>query len=169
MRKIVILALVLLTAAGCAPVAKQFTLTVDPPDSQIDVIGKGGPPSTSYHSPAIISIPTDNALAAQSRIVISHKSYQTTVLLLSSVHVDSLKIRLQKAPNLYHLKYSLIAPAKSDELIFRDKILAVTIVPRDDRVDLKVENRRKSPLRSSGRMQIIPMSCDNRAGSFFRA
>jgi hypothetical protein len=79
-------------------------------------------------------------------VVISHKSYKTTVILLSSVHVDSLKIKLQKAPNQYNLKYSLIAPAKSEVLIFEDKILTVTITPRPDRIDLKVDNLTQKPL-----------------------
>ena len=99
MKKIVILALALLAAAGCVTVKQpQFTLTVDPPDAQIDVIGRGDLPGTSYRSPANIPIPTDHAMAAQSRVVISHKDYKTTVLLLSSVQGDSVRISLQKAP-----------------------------------------------------------------------
>ena len=146
MKKIVILALALLVAAGCLTVKQpQFTLTVDPPDAQIDVI-RGDLPGTPYHSPAKIPIPTDHTMAAQSRVVISHKDYKTTVLLLSSVQGDSIRISLQKAPRPYRLKYGLAAPAKSDDLTFRDKMLAVTITPRDQQIDLKIDNLSKKPL-----------------------
>jgi hypothetical protein len=145
MKKIVFLALVLLAAAGCAPVTKQFTLTVDPPDAQIEVIGQGDQPGTSYHSPANIVFPADHAMAAQSRIVISRKDYKTTMLPLSSVQGDSVRVRLQKEFQ-YRLKYSLVAPARSDDLTFRDKILAVTIVPRDKHIDLKIDNLTQKPL-----------------------
>ncbi len=145
MKKILILAVALLAAAGCAPSVRQFTLTVDPPDAQIEVTGQGDPPGKSYHSPANISIPTDQTLGAQGRLVITHKDYKTMVLQLSSVHGDSLRIKLQKAFQ-YHLKYSLVGPAKSADLTFRDKILAITIVPREKNIDLKIENLTQKPI-----------------------
>ncbi len=144
MRKIVILALALLAASGCVA-SRQFTLIVDPPDAQIEVIGRGDPPGTSYRSPASISIPADHAVAAQSRVLISRKNYKPIVLQLSSVQGDSIRIRLQKASQ-YRLKYSLAAPVRSDDLTYRDKILAVTIVPRDQHIDLKIDNLTRKPL-----------------------
>ena len=146
MKKIVFLALALFTAAGCVAVKdKQFTLTVDPPDAQIDVVGQGDLPGKSYRSPANIPVPSDRTMAAQSRIVISHKDYKTAVLQLGSVQGDSIRIKLQKASQ-YHLKYSLVAPVRSADLTFRDKILAVSIVPRDHNFDLKIDNLTRKPV-----------------------
>ena len=146
MKKIVVLALALLAAAGCVTVKQQqFTLTVDPPDAQIEVIGRGDQPGTSYHSPANIVVPTDHAMAAQTRIVISRKDYKTTMLPLSSVQGDSVRVRLQKEFQ-YRLKYSLLAPARSENLGFRDNLIAVTIVPRDKHIDLKIDNLTQKPL-----------------------
>jgi hypothetical protein len=118
---------------------------VDPPDAQIEVTGQGDTPGKSYHSPALISVPTDKAPAAQGRLVITRKDYKTMVLMLSSVRGDSLRINLQKAFR-YRLKYSLVGPAKSADLTFRDKIVAVTIVPREKNFDLKIENLTQKPI-----------------------
>jgi hypothetical protein len=145
MKKIVILAAALLAAAGCASSVRQITLTVDPSDAQIEVVGQGDLPAKPYRSPANISIPTDRAMAAQSRVVISRKDYKTTVLQLGSVRGDSVRIKLQKAFQ-YHLKYSMVGPAPSADLTFRDKILAVTIAPREKNFDLKIENLTPRPL-----------------------
>jgi hypothetical protein len=40
----------------------------------------------------------------------------------------------------------LVAPVPSEDLTFRDKILAVTIVPRDQHIDLKIDNLTRKPL-----------------------
>lgn len=145
MRKILVLVAAILAATGCSTV-RQFTLTVDPPDAQIDVIGRGDQPGTSYRSPASIPVPADHAMAAQSRVVISRKDYKTMVFLLSSVQGDSATIKLQKEFLQYHLKYSLIAPARSDDLTFRDNILAAAIVLRDRHIELKIDNLTQKPL-----------------------
>ncbi|MEK6744967.1 MAG: hypothetical protein AABZ15_15220 [Nitrospirota bacterium] len=148
MKKIAILAVALLAAAGCVAVKVKevaITLTVDPPDAQIEVIGQGDLPGKSYSSPATIPMPEDHAMAAQSRVVISHKNYKTTVLQLGSVQGNSVRIRLQKT-SPYRLKYSLVGPVRSADLTFRDKILAVTIAPRDQHIDLKIENLTQKPL-----------------------
>ena len=150
MRRILILALTLTlaAAAGCASgVKKQFTLTVDPPDAQITVIARGDQPGESYRSPAAISvfIPEDHILAAQGRVVISRENYKTTVLPLSSVKSDSIRIKLVKAIQ-YRLKYSLLTPVRSDDLAFRDKILAIRLVPREQQIELKIDNLTQRPL-----------------------
>jgi hypothetical protein len=146
MKKILIIAIALLTAAGCAPAVKQFTLIVDPPDAQIEVTGQAGQPGKPYRSPARISIPADKTVAAQSRIVISHKDYKSTVLQLKNMQEEtSITIKLQKAVQ-YRLKYSLVGPVKSPDLTFRDNIFAVTIVPRDLNFDLKIENLARKPI-----------------------
>ena len=143
---ILILALALFTAVGCAPAVKQFTLIVDPPDAKIEVSGQGDPAGMPYRSPARISIPADQSVAAQSRIVISHKDYKTTVLQLKNMQGDrNIRIKLLKAVQ-YRLKYSLVGPVKSPDLIFRDNIVAVTIVPRDLNFDLKIENLAQKPI-----------------------
>jgi hypothetical protein len=146
MKKILILAVALLIAAGCAPAVKQFTLIVDPSDAQIEVTGQKDQPAKPYHSPARISIPEDQTVAAQSRIVISHKDYKTTVLQLKNMQENSsIRIKLLKAAQ-YRLKYSLVGPVKSADLTFRDNIFAVTIVPRDLNFDLKIENLARKPI-----------------------
>jgi hypothetical protein len=147
MKKILILAIVLLAAAACvAPAVKQFTLIVDPPDAQIEVTGQGDQPANPYRSPAKISIPADQTVAAQSRIVISRKDYKTTVLQLKNMQRDSsIRIKLLKAVQ-YRLKYSLVGPVPSADLTFRDNIFAVTITPRDLNFDLKIENLAQKPI-----------------------
>jgi hypothetical protein len=148
MKKILVLAAALIAAAGCAPAVKerQFTLIVDPPDAQIEVIGQGGQPAKPYRSPARISIPADQAAAAQSRIVISRKDYKSTVLQLKNMQGDSsIRIKLLKAVQ-YRLKYSLAGPVNAPDLTFRDNILAVTITPRDLNFDLKIENLAGKPI-----------------------
>lgn len=144
MKKILVLAAVLL-AAGCAPSVRQFTLTVDPPDAKIEVVGLGARQGTPYRSPAIISVPTDQTAAGQGRLVISHADHKTMVLQLSSVRGDSLKIKLQKAFQ-YRLKYSLVGPVKSADLAFRDNIIGVAITPREKHFDLKIENLARKPI-----------------------
>jgi hypothetical protein len=147
MKKILILALTLFTAAGCAPGAvKHFTLIVDPPDAQIEVTGLGDQPDKPYRSPARIPLPADQAAAAQGRIVISRKDYKSTMLQLKNMQGDSsIRIKLLKAVQ-YRLRYSLISPVKSPDLTFRDSILAVTIAPRDLNFDLKIENLARKPI-----------------------
>lgn len=144
MKNILVLAATLLLAAGCGPSMRQFTLTVDPSDAQIEVTGLGTQQGAPYRSPALISVPTDPA-AGQGRLVVTHKDYKTMVLQLSSVRGDSLKIKLQKAFQ-YRLKYSLIGPVKSPDLTFRDNILAVTIQPKDQNFDIKIENLARKPI-----------------------
>jgi hypothetical protein len=146
MKKILILAIALLAAAGCAPAVKQFTLIVDPPDAQIEVAGLGDQPATPYRSPARIPIPADQTVAAQGRIVISHKDYKSTMLQLKNMQGDSsIRIKLLKAVQ-YRLKYSLVGPVKSPDLTFRDNIVGVTITPRDLNFDLKIENLARKPI-----------------------
>ena len=147
MKRILILALAVVSAAGCAAgVKKQFTLTVDPPDAQITVITKADRPGESYHSPANISvdIPEDES-AAQSRIVISRENYKTTVLPLNSVQGNSIRIKLAKALQ-YRLKYSLLTPVRSDQLAFQDRILSVRIIPREQNIELRIDNLTQMPL-----------------------
>jgi hypothetical protein len=148
MKRILILALALAVTAGCASgVKKQFTLIVDPPDAQITVIARADQPGASYHSPANISvhIPDNRSTAAQSRVVISRENYKTAVLLLSSVQGSSVRIKLAKALQ-YRLKYRLLTPVRSDELAFQDRILAVRIMPREQHIDLKIDNLTQKPL-----------------------
>ena len=143
MKKILVLAAVLL-AAGCGPSMRQFTLTVDPPDAKIEVVGLGAQQGAPYRSPAVISVPTDPA-AGQGRLVISHADHKTMVLQLSSVRGDSLRIKLQKAFQ-YRLRYSLVGPVKSADLAFRDNIIGVAITPREGHFDLKIENLARRPI-----------------------
>jgi hypothetical protein len=148
MRRILVLAFALAATAGCASgVKKQFTLTVDPPDAQITVIARTDQPGESYHSPANISvrIPENRSMAAQSRVVISRENYKTTVIPLSSVQGNSVRIMLAKALQ-YRLKYSLLTPVRSDELAYQDRILAVRITPREQHIDLKIDNLTQQPL-----------------------
>lgn len=146
MKRILMLALALTAAAGCASgVKKQFTLTVDPPDAQIMVIARADQPGESYRSPAAITIPEDRAMAAQGRVVISRENYRTTVLPLSSVQGDSIRIKLAKAVQ-YRLKYSLLTPVRSEHLAFQDRVLAIRLIPREQRIDLEIDNLTKKPL-----------------------
>jgi hypothetical protein len=148
MKRILILALALAATTGCASgVKKQFTLTVDPPDAQITVIARADRPGESYHSPANISVrvPEDRSMAAQSRVVISRENYKTTVLPLSSVQGGSVRIKLAKALQ-YRLKYSLITPVRSEELAYQDKVLALRIIPREQNIELKLDNLTNVPL-----------------------
>ncbi len=144
MKKILILVLAL-AASGCAGVSKQFVLTVDPPDAQITVFARPGEQGESYRSPANISvrIPEDRTMAAQSRVVISRETYKTAVIPLSSVQGNAVRIKLAKA---YRLKYSLLTPVRSDELAYRDRILAVKIIPREKAFGLKIDNLTQQPL-----------------------
>jgi hypothetical protein len=148
MKRIVILSLVLAVAAGCmSGTKKQFTLTVDPPDAKITVIDQPDKPGTSYTSPAHISalVPLDPALAGHSRVVISRDDYKTTELLLGSVQGSSIRIKLAKALQ-YRLKYRLLTPTPSDELVFEDRVVAVRITPRESDFDLKIDNLSGRPL-----------------------
>lgn len=149
MRRILIFALALAATAGCASgVKKQFTLTVDPPDAQITVIARADQPGESYHSPANISVrvPEDRSMAAQSRVVISRENYKTTVLPLSSVQGNSVRIKLAKALQ-YRLKYSLLTPVRSEELTYRDRVISVRIIPREQNIELKLDNLTQQPLK----------------------
>jgi hypothetical protein len=148
MKRILVLALALAAATGCASgITKQFTLIVDPPDARIMVITQGDLPGESYRSPAAISvlIPEDRAMAAQGRVVISRENYKTTVLPLSSVQGDSIRIKLAKAVQ-YRLKYSLLTPVRSEHLTFQDRVLAIRLIPREQYIDLEIDNLAKKSL-----------------------
>lgn len=148
MKRIAILAVLAITAAGCASDSKKrFTLIVDPPDAQITVLAGRDRPEQSYRSPADISlsVPVDKAEAAKARVEIKREGFKPQVINVSSVQAETVRIRLEKL-NRYRLKYRLLRPVASEELVYRDRILAVQISPGERQIDLKILNLTQKPI-----------------------
>lgn len=148
MKKLLIFASIIAIATGCSTVRKQFTVMVDPPDAEITVFSGRGENERTYRSPAdvVVNIPKDPVQAAKSRIEIKRATYQTKIIGLDTVWKNTLKVKLDKAV-LYRPKYRMVRPALSDDLTYRDKIVAVKIIPREHDFDLKIENLTEKPLK----------------------
>jgi hypothetical protein len=134
---------------GCSTVKKQFTVIVDPPDSEIRVIPGGGAAERTYRSPAefAVNIPKDPAEAAKSRMEIRRDTYGTRTINLDMVgEKKTIKIKLDKMI-LYRLKCRLIRPALSDDMVYRDGIVSVKIVPGERDFDLNIRNLTQKPLK----------------------
>lgn len=127
---------------------KQFRVIVDPPDAEIRVVPGGGASETTYRSPAeiTVNIPKEAAEAAKSRMEIKRETYKTKIIGLDMIEEKTHRIKLDKAA-LYRLKYRLVRPVLSDDFTYRDRIVAVTLIPREHDFDLKIENLTEKPLK----------------------
>ncbi len=148
MKKILIFGFIIAIATGCSTVKKEFSVIVDPADAEIRVIPGEGQTPQIYKSPAAITvhIPKNPAEAAKSRMEIKRDTYKTRIIGLDMIAEKTLKIKLDKAV-LYRLKYRLVRPVLSEDFSYRDRIVAVTIIPREHDFDLKIENLTQKQLK----------------------
>jgi hypothetical protein len=147
MKKLLILVCVLVLATGCSSGGKKrFTLIVDPPDADIIVITGGGRPEQKYHSPADITvdIPDNPGEAARGRLEIRREKYKPMSIILNSIQADTLKLKLSRLS--YKLKFRMTRPALSDQLMYRDKTLAIRLTPGERRFNLSIKNFAQKPI-----------------------
>lgn len=143
MKKLFVLACVLVIAAGCATeVKKRFSVVVEPPDAEITVIPGGDRQEQKFRSPADITvyIPRDPELAARSRMEITREAYKPKVVGLGSIeegHVVTIK--LERTVH-YLLKFRLLSPALSEDLRYRDRIISAAFTVGERQFEMNIEN-----------------------------
>ncbi len=147
MRRILLLACLIVVLSGCATgQTKRFTVIVDPPDARITLLPGNGQEQQQYRSPAdiAVTVPKPPSQAA-GRLMIEREKYKPISILLSNIHTDTLKLKMDKAVQ-YRLKFRMIRPIVSDDLIYRDRTLTLQFFPGERNFQLKIENLTSQPL-----------------------
>ena len=147
MKKILIFAFVLMLATGCASgVQKSFTLIIEPSDAEITVTPGGGQPEQKYRSPANITVemPEDPVAAAKGKVEIKRDSYKSMTILLKSIQAETMRLKLSKIQ--YRMKLRLIRPVPSDDLSYRDQVLAIRMIPDERHFNVKILNLAQKPI-----------------------
>jgi hypothetical protein len=149
MKRLLVLACVLLIATGCTTVTKRFSVVVEPPDAEITVISGGDQPEQKFRSPAdiTVSIPKDPDLAARSRMEVRREAYKPKIVGLAGIeegHVVTIK--LEKAVH-YRLTFRLISPALSEDLRYRDRIVSVAFTVGERQFEMNLENLTRKDLK----------------------
>jgi hypothetical protein len=147
MRRYVFAALAAVLATGCSSaVTKNFKVFADPPDSVIRVVSGSDLKEQKYRSPATVTadVPTDTALASKAVLEVQRENYQSKVIALRDIKPgETLNIRLEKIiQNLvkYSLKYRMKTPATSNELRFRDKVIAIAFSIGEQSFNMRFDN-----------------------------
>ena len=147
MRRYVVAALAAVLATGCSgAVTKNFKVFADPPDSVIRVVSGPDLKEQKYRSPAAVTaeVPTSPALASKAVLEVQRENYQTKVIALRDIKPgETLNIRLEKIiQNMvkYNLKYRMKSPVTSNDLRFRDKVIAVAFSIGEQSFDMRFDN-----------------------------
>lgn len=147
MRRYVVAALAAVLATGCSgAVTKNFKVFADPPDSVIRVVSGTDLKEQKYRSPAAVTVdvPTDPALASKAVLEVQRENYQPKVIALKDIKPgETLNIRLEKIiQNLgkYSLKYRMKTPATSNELRFRDRVIAIAFSIGEQSFNMRFDN-----------------------------
>lgn len=148
MKQVLILFSLFLVATGCSTVTKKFSLIVDPSDAEISLIPGGEQPVRTYRSPAeiTVSIPADPVKASESRIEIKRETYKTRIIRLDTAGEGAMKIVLDRLA-LYRPAFRLLRPVLSDDLSYRDKIVAISVVPGERHFEVTIHNLTQKPLK----------------------
>ncbi len=147
MKKIMILASVVLLSTGCSGVvAKNFKVFAEPPDAVIRVVSGTELREQKYTSPAKVSVevPTDPALEAKAVLEVSREDYTPRSFALKDIGDGStLNIKLVKILRdivRYRLSYRMITPEASPDLRYQDKVISVSWIIGDQGFQLRLEN-----------------------------
>jgi len=154
MKRHLLLALAIIIASGCSgTIQKNFKVVVDPPDADIKVIAGEDLKEAKYRSPADVSagLPADPALAAKARLEVSRESYKPRTFSLRNIKDgDTITVKLERIVQSlvhYRLKYRLLGPPVSDEIQFRDRMIAVQFTIDERRFQMKLDNLSQNPLK----------------------
>jgi hypothetical protein len=147
MKLLVVGALAAVLATGCSsPVTKNFKVFADPPDSLIKVISGADLKEQKYSSPAAVTVevPRDPALASKAVLEVQRENYQPKVIALKDIKPgETLNIRLEhiiQNMRKYILKYRMKAPAASNELRFRDGVIAIAFSIGEQSFNMHFDN-----------------------------
>jgi hypothetical protein len=133
-------------AAGCSTVVtKHFKVIADPPDSIIRVVSGVKLQEQKFSSPAAITVvvPKDPQLAAKSILEVKKDHYQSKTFPLRYIATgDTMIVKLDRLPDIlkYKLSYRLVGPVVSEELQFRDKVVAVSFAVNEQSFQLSFKN-----------------------------
>ena len=161
---VALFALAAFFATGCsAVVTKHFKVVAEPQDSVIRVVSGVELKALKFRSPATITadVPKDPALAAKAIVEVSRDNYMPKSILLGTINDgDSLKVKLEKIPSdivRYRLSYRLVTPVASQELRYRDKIIAISFAVNEQSFQMRFENVSSYDLKILGTVPSIRM------------
>jgi len=147
MGRIVIAALAVVLVTGCtSTVTKNFRVFADPSDADIKVVSGTDMKERKYHSPAVVTaeVPSDPALASKAILEVQRENYQPKIIALKDIKPgETLNIRLEQIiQNLskYSLKYKMITPAASNELRFKDGVIAIAFSVGEQSFSMHFDN-----------------------------
>ncbi len=147
MRRYVVTALIAVLATGCSSsVTKNFKVFVDPADAVIKVVSGTDLKERTYSPPAEVTadVPTDPALESKAVLEVQKENYKPKVIALKDVKTgETLNIRLEKIiQNLvkYRLNYRMTAPVASNELRFRDRVIAIAFSVGEQSFNMRFDN-----------------------------
>jgi hypothetical protein len=149
MKRFLIIACTLAAITGCASGKKHFTVVTEPPDAEIIVIPGGNEPEQKLAAPAKVTvrIPSNPRLAANSRMEVKRDKYKSKIVSLE--HIDEgqeVKVKLEKIVH-YLLKFTLLSPQHSDNLTYRDRVLAASFSVRERQFEMTLQNLSPKPLK----------------------
>ncbi len=140
MKKLFLLVCALALAAGCAVPMKRFSVVVEPPDAEITVIPGGDRPAQKVQSPATISIPAEQDATPIARMEVRREGYRPkTVNLAALSDGQAISIQMEKRVH-YSLKLRLAGPQISDDLRYRDRLIAASFAYQDRQIDISLQN-----------------------------
>lgn len=149
MKKFLIIACAFAALTGCATTEKRFTVVTEPPDAEITVISGGEGPEKKLMAPAKVTvrIPKDPDLAARSRMEIKRDKYKTKIVNLASIdNGQEVRVRLEKLIH-YLLKFSMLSPQQSNDLKYRDRLLAASFSVQERQFEVAIQNFSPKPLK----------------------
>jgi hypothetical protein len=145
--RLFVFALAAILATGCSsPATINFKVFADPPDSIIKVISGSDLKEQKFSSPAAVTVkvPSDPSLASKAILEVQRENYQPKIIALKDIKPgETLNIRLEQIiQNLgkYSLKYRMKAPEMSNELRFRDQVIAIAFTIGDQSFDISFSN-----------------------------
>ncbi len=146
MKKFLIIACALAVAAGCGA-KKHFTVVTDPPDAEITVIS--GDDEQKFAAPARVTarIPSDPELTVKSRMEVKRDKYKTKIISLASIEDgQEVRVKLEKIVH-YRFLFKLMSPQQSDDLKYRDRVLAASFSVQERQFEVAIQNFSPKPLK----------------------
>ena len=142
MKRFFVIACAFAAVTGCATAEKRFSVVTDPPDAEITVIPGGKEPEQKFTAPAKVTvrIPKDPDLAAKSRMEVKRDKYKTKIINLSIIDDgQEVRVKLEKIVH-YLLKFTLLSPQQSDNLTYRDRLLAASFSVQERQFEVALQN-----------------------------
>lgn len=134
--------LALSTCASAADKQKNFSVVVDPPDANIRVLSGSDLKEQQYRSPASIAAPVakDPGMARKAVVEITRDRYKPAVIPLRSIRDgETLKVKLKRIVR-DRLKFRLVDPVQSDQLMIKDDILSMGLTVDERQLQLSLTN-----------------------------